>query len=66
MTIVQSIPQWLRNRWQKAAPQKPKTVAKKERQVLPVLPKPKGPPTLWQDEDGEEKNRKRCRATAEE
>jgi hypothetical protein len=29
------------------------TVAKKERQVLPVLPKPKGPPTLWQDDAGE-------------
>jgi hypothetical protein len=53
MTIVQYIPQWLRNRWQKAAPQKPKTVAKKERQVLPVLPKPKGLPTLWQDDAGE-------------
>jgi hypothetical protein len=53
MTIVQYIPQWLRNRWQKAAPQKPGTVAKKERQVLPVLPKLKGPPTLWQDDDGE-------------
>ena len=53
MTIVQYIPQWLRNRWQKAAPRKPMTVAKKERQVLPVLPKPKGPPTLWQDDAGE-------------
>ena len=53
MTIVQCIPQWLRNRWQKAASPKPKTVAKKERQVLPVLPKPKGPPTLWQNDDGE-------------
>jgi hypothetical protein len=53
MTIVQYIPQWLRNRWQKAAPPKPKIVAKKERQVLPELPKPKGPPTLWQDDAGE-------------
>jgi hypothetical protein len=53
MTIVQCIPQWLRNRWQKAAPQKPKSIAKKERQVLPVLPKPNGPPTLWQDDAGE-------------
>jgi hypothetical protein len=53
MTIVQCIPQWLRNSWQKAAPQKPMTVAKKDRQVLPTLPKPKRPPTLWQDDAGE-------------
>ena len=53
MTIAQYIPQWLRNRLQKPAPQQLKTVAKKDRQVLPVLPKPKGPPTLWQDDDGE-------------
>jgi len=53
MTLVQCIPQWLQNRLHKPAPQKLKTVAKKDRQVLPVLPKPKGPPTLWEDDAGE-------------
>ena len=53
MTIAPYIPQWLQNRLHKPAPQKLKTVAKKDRQVLPVLPKPKGPPTLWEDDAGE-------------
>ena len=39
MTIVHYLPQWLRSRLQKAAPQKPTTVNKKDRQVLPTLPK---------------------------
>jgi hypothetical protein len=52
MTIVQYIPQWLRNRWQKPAPQRSRTVSKKDRQVLPTLPKPKRPPPFWQDDDG--------------
>jgi len=38
-TIVQYIPQWLRSRLRKAAPQKSKTVSKRDRQVLPTLPK---------------------------
>ena len=53
MTFAPYIPRWLRNRLHKPAPQKLKTVAKKDRQVLPVLLKPKGPPTLWQDDAGE-------------
>ena len=53
MTIVQYIPQWLRNRLQKPSPQQLNPVAKKDRQILPTLPKPKGPPTLWEDDAGE-------------
>ena len=51
MTIAQYLPQWLRNRWQKPPPQQLNTVAKKDRQVLPTLPKPKRPPTPLQDDD---------------
>ncbi len=39
MTIVQYLPQWLRSRLEKPAPQKPIAVNKKDRQVLPTLPK---------------------------
>ena len=39
MTIAQYLPQWLRNRLSKPAPPKPITVSKKDRQVLPTLPK---------------------------
>jgi hypothetical protein len=39
MTIAQCLPQWLRSRSQKPAPRKLKTVTKKDRQVLPTLPK---------------------------
>ena len=53
MTIAPYIPQWLQNRLHKPAPQKLKTVAKKDRQVLQVLPKPQGSPTLWEDDAGE-------------
>ena len=53
MTIAPYTPQWLQNRLHKPAPQKLKTVAKKDRQVLPMLPKPKRPPTPWQDDAGE-------------
>jgi len=38
MTIVQYLPQWLRNRFSKPAPPKPTTANKKDRQVLPTLP----------------------------
>ena len=51
MTIVQYLPQWLRNRWQKPTPQNAQTVSKKNRQVLPTLPRPKCPPIPWQDDD---------------
>jgi len=37
-TIVQYVPKWLRARLQKPTPQKPKSVNKKTRQVLPTLP----------------------------
>jgi len=38
-TIVQYVPKWLRVRLQKPTPAKPKAVTKKDRQVLPTLPK---------------------------
>ena len=38
-TIVQYVPSWLRVRLQKPTQPKPKTVSKKDRQVLPTLPK---------------------------
>ena len=38
-TIVQFVPKWLRLRLQKPAQLKTKTVNKKDRQVLPTLPK---------------------------
>ena len=37
-TIVQYLPQWLRSKRQQTAPQKPKYLNKKDRQVLPTLP----------------------------
>ena len=37
-TIVQFVPKWLRARLQKPTPQKPVTVNKKKRQLLPTLP----------------------------
>jgi hypothetical protein len=39
MTIAQYLPKWLRTKLQKPAPQKLKTLSKKDRQVLPTLPK---------------------------
>ncbi len=36
-TIVQFVPKWLRGRLQKPTQPKPKTVSKKDRQVLPTL-----------------------------
>jgi hypothetical protein len=38
-TIVQYVPKWLRVRLQKPAQPKSRTVSKKDRQVLPTLPK---------------------------
>jgi hypothetical protein len=51
MTIAQCLPRWLRSRLQRPVPQKLTTVNKKDRQVLPTLPKPERPPTRWQDDD---------------
>lgn len=50
-TIVQYLPQWLRSRLSKPAPQKPKPVSKKDRQVLPTLPNLKQSLTAFQDDD---------------
>ena len=38
-TIVQYVPKWLRARLPKPAQPKSKTVSKKDRQVLPTLPR---------------------------
>ena len=38
-TLVQFVPKWLRQRLRKPAQPKPKTLSKKDRQVLPTLPK---------------------------
>ena len=39
MTIAQYLARWLRNRLSKPPPPKPTTASKKDRQVLPTLPK---------------------------
>ncbi len=39
MTIVPYLPQWMRGKRQKPTPRRLKTVSKKDRQVLPTLPK---------------------------
>jgi hypothetical protein len=50
MTIVQFVPKWMRVRLQKPTQPKPKTVNKKERQVLPTLPNTKRPSILFQED----------------
>ncbi len=52
MTIAQYLPQWLRSRLQKPAPQNVARASKKDRQVLPSLPKPQRAPIRLQDDDG--------------
>ena len=51
MTIAQYIPQWLRSWLHKSAPQKAKIVSKKDRQVLPTVPKA-GRRSSQLDDDG--------------
>jgi hypothetical protein len=51
MTITQYVPQWLRVRFQKPAPQKAQPINKKEKQILPTLPKAPSPPVKLQDDD---------------
>ena len=51
MTIAQYLPQWLRSRFRKPAPQNVVSVSKKDRQFLPTLPKPQRPPVRLQDDD---------------
>ena len=51
MTIIQHIPQWLRSRWQKPAPQKARIPSKKDWQILPTLAKTQRPPVRLQDDD---------------
>ncbi len=49
-TIVQFIPKLLRSRWQRDAGPQLKIRNKKDRQVLPTLPKQERPPIPWQDD----------------
>jgi hypothetical protein len=56
-TLVQFVPKWLRVRLQKPAQPKSKTIRKKDRQVLPILPKTECPPIRWQDDDSPAGNR---------
>jgi hypothetical protein len=46
-TIVQYVPKWLRVRLQKPTQPKPKTLSKKDRQILPIVPKPETPPCRY-------------------
>ena len=50
MSTVQYLPQWLRNRLQKPALPRPTTASKKDRQVLPTLPKQSRPVIFSQDD----------------
>ena len=50
MTIAQYLPQWLRSRWRKPAPQKAPMLGKKDRQVLPTVKKAAPPPFQAEDE----------------
>jgi len=51
MTLIQYVPKWLRVRLQKLAQPKLKTVSKKDRQVLPALPKETRSVVVSQDDD---------------
>ncbi len=51
MTIAQYLPQWLRSRLLKPAPPKARSPSKKDRQVLPTLPKAAPPPVRPEDEE---------------
>ena len=50
-SIVQFIPQWLRSRLQRPASRQHTNVNKKDRQVLPTLPKQERPRIPWQDDN---------------
>jgi len=51
MTIAQYLPQWLRNRWRRPASWSGRVLSKKDRQVLPTVPKSPRPPSQL-DDDG--------------
>ena len=51
MTIAQYLPQWLRSRVRKPAPQKVASLSKKDRQALPTVPAPQQTPNQVQDDD---------------
>ena len=49
-TIVQFLPQWLRSRLATTRPAETKIINKKDRQVLPTLPKQTRQSIFWQDD----------------
>jgi hypothetical protein len=51
MTIAQYLPQWLRGKLQQPASQNARIPGKKDRQILPPVPKPQRPPVRFQDDD---------------
>ena len=51
MTITQWLPQWLRRRFEKPSAQSDQTFSNKERQPLPIVPKPERPPVRLQDDE---------------
>jgi hypothetical protein len=57
MTIAQYLPQWLRSRWPKPVPQKDRRLSKKDRQVIPAVPKPERSPARPQNDDSSERFR---------
>ncbi len=50
MTIIQYLPQWLRNKWQKPAPQRTRNRRMKDRQILPMVPIARHVPIRFQDD----------------
>ena len=50
MNLAQYIPQWLRSRLQKPAPQSVRNLSKKDLQILPTVPKAKHPSILFQQD----------------
>jgi hypothetical protein len=52
MTITQYMPRWLRLKLRKATPQNVSSLSKKDRQVLPTLPKPRCFSSLFEGESG--------------
>ena len=51
MTIAQYLPQWLRAKLLKPAPQKARNLSKKDRQILPTVSKPQRPPAHAEDDE---------------
>jgi len=50
MTLTHYMSKWLRTRFKRSAPQRFKVLNKKERQILPTLPKQAPMSAAWQDD----------------